>query len=191
MPARRLPRLLVAGALVASASAGLACSDEPERSVSAYCAQVQALTSLDADLASGDPTRISARAEDLRRLREVAPAEIEPSVAVLAGVTDDFARTAGTATDPADVADEVFRGRGDEITGIEAASTQVAEYTAANCRIDLDGGGSSVPGSATPSPPADGGTDTSTTSSSSTTAPSSSGGGPTSTTTSTPSLLVD
>jgi hypothetical protein len=192
MPRRRRPRLLAAGALVALIATAGACSDEPERSVAAYCAQVTSLTSLDADLASGDPTRIGARAEDLRLLRQVAPAEIEPSLAVLAGITDDFARTAGTATDPADVPDEVFRGRSEDIAGIEAASTQVADYTAANCQIDLDGRGSSVPGSATPSAPPAAGTDASTTSSTSTTAPpTTAGGAPTSTTTTAPSLLVD
>jgi hypothetical protein len=184
MPPRRLTRLVAAGAMAATPILGLAYSNEPERSVANYCSQVQALTTLDADLASGDPIRIQARASDLRLLQQVAPTDIEPSVVILLGVTDDFARTAGTATDRSEVADEVFRGRSGDIAAIEAAGNQVAAYTVTNCQLDLDGGATTaVPGSADPSTPTTGGTD-----SSSTTSP---GGGPTSTTTSTPSLLVD
>ena len=176
---RRLATATALPLVVLSASA--ACSSEPERSVANYCSQASALTSIDADLAGGDPVRLQARAQDLRLLQQVAPTDIEPSVAVLVGLTDDFARTAGTATDRAKVADEVFRGRSGDIDGIEAASRQVADYTATNCAIDVDGRGStSVPGSGSVTGP----------SSTSTTAPPT-GGGPTSTTTSTPSLLVD
>ena len=109
-----------------------------------------AITTLDADLGTGDPVRIQARADDLRLLQQVAPVEIEPSIGVLLAITDDFARTAGTATDRAAVADEVFRGRSGDITAIEAAGDDVATYTASTCQIDLDGAGStSVPGSST------------------------------------------
>jgi hypothetical protein len=173
--------------MAATPTLGLACSNEPERSVANYCSQVKALTTLDADLASGDPVRIQARASDLRLLQQVAPTDIEPSVVILLGVTDDFARTAGTATDRSEVADEVFRGRSGDIASIEAAGNQVAAYTVTNCQIDLDGGGTTtVPGSAAPSTPttAGGGTDP-------TSSTSNPGGAPTSTTTSTPSLLVD
>lgn len=174
MSRRRLTRLAAAGSVTAALLVGAACSDEPERSVANYCSQVRSLTTLDTDLASGDPVRIEGRADDLRLLQKVAPAEIEPSVVILLGVTDDFARTAGTATNRAEVADEVFRGRSGDIASIEAAGDQVAEYTATNCQVDLDGGGpGSVPGSATTAPTP------------------STGGGPGTTTTSTPSLLVD
>lgn len=192
MPRRRRTRSAVAVTALATVVLAGACSDEPERSVAAYCSQVQAIATLDADLATGDPVRIQARADDLRALRQVAPGEIEPAVGVLLGITDDFARTAGTATDRADVADEVFRGRSDEIASIEAAGEDVATYTAANCRIALDGSGStSLPGSQ-PAPPPDSGTGSGSGSGSgdpSTTAPPS--GDPSSTTTSTPSLLVE
>jgi len=173
-----------------------ACSSEPERSVANYCSQVDALATLDADLASGDPVKIQARAADLRLLQQVAPSEIEPSVTILLGVTDDFARTAGTATDRSAVADEVFRGRSDDIESIEAAGNELVGYTESKCQIALDGGGStSVPGSATAPPGSEDATQPSTTSaptSTATTAPTTStSSGPTSTTTSTPSLLVD
>jgi hypothetical protein len=177
----------------------VSCSSEPERSVANYCSQASALTEIGADLASGDPVRLQARAEDLRLLQQVAPTDIEPSVAVLAGVTADFARTAGTATDPADVVDEVFRGRSGDIETIEAASRAVADYTSANCQIDLDGRGStSVQGSGPATEPsttstADPGSASTSTSAPATTAPTTTtgGGGAPTTTTSTPSLLVD
>ena len=189
MSRRRRSRSAVVVALVTLGALAGACSDEPERSAANYCSQVQTIRTLDADLATGDPVRIQARADDLRLLQQVAPAEIEPAIGVLLGITDDFARTAGTATDQAAVADEVFRGRSGDIAAIEAAGDQVATYTATTCQIDLDGSGStSVPGSssAPAGPDASGDPTTSTTS-----ATTSTGGGPTSTTTTRPSLLVE
>jgi hypothetical protein len=187
MSPRRTPStLLLAIGLAGSAAAGLvACSSEPERSVANYCTQAETLRTLDEDLASGDPVRISARATDLRLLREVAPSDIEPSVAVLVDVTDDFATTAGTATDRDDVAKVVFRGRSDDLPAIEAAGTAVASYTTQNCEVAL--GGSSTSSSTTTATPdagaGDPGADPA--------PPSSTPGAPSTTTTSTPSLLVD
>jgi hypothetical protein len=177
--------------MVAILALGAACTDEPERSVANYCTQVRSLVTLDADLASGNPVQIEARANDLRLLRQVAPAEIEPSIGILLGVTDDFARTAGTATDRAAVADEVFRGRSDDIASIEAAGNAVTTYTTSNCQFDLVGG-SSVPGSTSSSvPPGSTGATGPSTASTAPTPPTSAGGAPGSTTTSRPSLLVD
>jgi hypothetical protein len=181
MPARRRALASVlAVTVVAGLAAGAACSSEPERSVANYCSQIQALRTIDEDLASGDAVRIGARAEDLRLLQQVAPTDIEPSVAVLLGVTDDFARTAGTATDRSEVADAVFRGRSADVVGIEAAGNAVADYTRDNCRIDLGG---SAPAGGTGGPATADGASTSTTTGGT-------GGEPATTTTSTPSLLV-
>jgi hypothetical protein len=183
MPVRRRALASVlAIAVMAGVAASAACSSEPERSVANYCSQVEAVRTIDEDLASGDAVRIGARAEDLRLLQQVAPTDIEPSVAVLLGVTDDFARTAGTATDRSEVADAVFRGRSADIAGIEAAGNSVAAYTRDKCQIDLGGG--SAPAAGTGGP---------TTAGEETTTSERGGGGggaPTTTTTSTPSLLV-
>lgn len=170
MSVRRLA-LTALSAVLATTALATACSDDPEPSVANFCSQVETLRTIDEDLASGDPVRIQARADDLLLLQQVAPAEIEPSVAVLRGVTDDFARTAGTATDRDEVADQVFRGRSGDIVAIEAAGTAVSDYARDNCALDLTDG--STP--ATPGAPGTGGVEP---------------GEPSTTTTSTPSLLV-
>lgn len=180
MSVRRLV-LVALTATTAVAVLATGCSEDPEPSVANFCSQVETLRTLDEDLASGDPVRIQARADDLRLLQQVAPAEIEPSVAVLLGVTDNFARTAGTATERDAVADQVFRGRSEDIAAIEAAGTAVSDYGRENCALDLTGG-------STPTTPT-----TPTTAA----APGTGGpdlgpdpGEPSTTTTSTPSLLV-
>ena len=170
MSLRRLT-LAAVGAVLITAAMATGCSDDPEPSVANFCSQVETLRTIDEDLASGDPVRIQARAEDLRLLQQVAPAEIEPSVAVLRGVTDDFARTAGTASDPDEVANQVFQGRSGDIVAIEAAGTAVSDYARDNCSLDLTGGSSP----ATPGAPGTGADEPD---------------GPSTTTTSTPSLLV-
>lgn len=170
MSARRLA-LVALSAVLATAALTTGCTDDPEPSIANFCSQVETLRTIDEDLASGDPVRIQARADDLRLLQQVAPAEIEPSVAVLLGVTDDFVRTAGTATDRDEVADQVFRGRGGDIVAIEAAGTAVSDYARTNCALDLTGGSSPT----TTGAPGAGGADPDE---------------PSTTTTSTPSLLV-
>jgi len=170
-------RLVLAALAATTAVAVLAtgCTEDPEPSIANFCSQVETLRTFDEDLASGDPVRIQARADDLRLLQQVAPAEIEPSVALLLGVTNDFVRTAGTATDRDAVADQVFRSRSGDIAAIEAAGTAVSDYARENCALDLTGGSSPTTGAA----PGTGGPD-----------PGPDPGTPSTTTTSTPSLLV-
>lgn len=144
---RRTTSALLAVGLSLVLAGGTACAKDPERSVAAYCDQVTKVQGLDAILATGDAQRISEQVAQLRTLQQVAPADVEPSVAIVVSVADDLSRAVGSV--PPDVAaDQVFTRRKAEVPAIEAAGRTLEIYTFDNCKVNLTGTG--VPGTGVP-----------------------------------------
>ncbi len=123
-----------------------ACTREPERSESAFCAQVKNVKSLDETLHAGDTAKITMQLDELRKVQQVAPAEIEPKVALLISFTEDFSRTLGTVKDPDEALDQVSERRAADVPAVVDAAKSVATYTFERCRFTL---GSEVPGTGT------------------------------------------
>ncbi len=145
--------LTIAALAVVAATGAVGCSREPERSVAAYCAQVQSVKDFDQVLAGGDPARTARAAADFRSLRQVAPSEIEAQLGTLAAITDELARTMGTAPDANAAAHEVFAQHQGDLASITDAGAKVELYTADNCHVLLNGTaapGTTVPGTDVP-----------------------------------------
>jgi hypothetical protein len=134
--------ILVVGGLASSG----ACSREPERSESAFCAQVKNVKALDETLHAGDTTKIAAQLEEVRKLQQSAPPEIEPKVAIVLSFTEDFSRTLGTVKDPDEALNQLSERRAADVPGVVDAAKAVAAYTFEHCKITL---GSEVPGTGT------------------------------------------
>ncbi len=134
--------VLIAGGLALSG----ACTREPERSESAFCAQVKNVKALDETLHAGDTTKIAAQLEQLRTLQQTAPPEIEPKVAIVLSFTEDFSRTLGTVKDPDEALNQLSERRAADVPGVVDAAKAVAAYTFEHCKITL---GSEVPGTGT------------------------------------------
>jgi len=133
-------------ALVATGATIAACSREPERSEAAFCAQVKDVRSLDETLHNGDTSKIAAELAKLRELQLVAPAEIEPEIALLLSFSEDYARTLGTVKDPDEALNQVSERRAQDVQPVVDAATAVARYAFDHCKITL---GSEVPGTGT------------------------------------------
>jgi hypothetical protein len=108
---------------------------------------------LDQVLAGGDAPRTAELAGQLKELREVAPEELDPSIARLSTVTDDLARTMGTTPDADTAASEVFGRRRDELADITAAGRSVESYAAEHCKVVLNPAGTTPPTTVGPPPP--------------------------------------
>jgi hypothetical protein len=153
MMIRRVVATLATGCLGMAVLGTIGCSRDPERSATAYCEQVKKVEGLDAILATGDVQRINEQVTELRLLQQVAPPEVEPSIATVLSVTEDLARSVGTARQPDAGADEVFTRRQSELPAIEAAGQTIERFTYDNCRLTLNGTrvpGSGVPGTGAP-----------------------------------------
>lgn len=142
--------LATVGLLMLSGSGLAACSDEPERSTPASCAQLALAAGLDEALATADATALDTRSAALRQAVKVAPSDIQPAVAAISANVDALLATIGTATgDRRAALTEALRARESEADALTAAGTAVAAWTAANCGLDLDSG-ATVPTTAMP-----------------------------------------
>gem|GEM_PF-823680 len=152
-PTRRSRRpfvLATVGLLLLSASGLAACSDEPERSTPASCAQLTLAAGLDEALATADATALDTQSAALRQAVKVAPSDIQPAVAMVSANVDALLATIGTATgDRRGALTEALRARESEADALTAAGTAVAAWTATNCGLDLDSG-ATVPTTAMP-----------------------------------------
>jgi len=129
---------------------GLAgCNRTPERSTDAFCAQVASVQGLDQVLAGTDAARTAEQVEQLRRLQEVAPGDIEPSVARLVAITDELAHAVGSTPDAARAATDVFARHQGDLTAITDAGTAVERYALERCGVRLNPTGTTLPGAGT------------------------------------------
>lgn len=125
-----------------------ACSSEPDRSVTAFCAQIKTVEHFNTVLESGDQQAIERQLDQLRQVQRVSPAEIETQVGLLVSVTDDVARTLATTHDPSAAANEVAHRRPEDLAAVRDAGNAVETYALTNCGVALgDRAGTSVPGS--------------------------------------------
>ena len=146
---RRATAIVALVALVATGTA-LACRPKP-RSVESFCTQLKGVEDLDEVLAGADRSQAGDRAAKLQELQHVAPDEVEPHVARLAAVTDDLARTMGTAPDPDAAVIEVFARRKPELADITAAGRAVEAYSSDHCKVVLNPATTPPPGANTAS----------------------------------------
>jgi hypothetical protein len=131
--------MFVAVVVIVMLAAG-ACTQEPERSVEAFCAQIRAVQNIDEVIESGDTARIDAQLAQFRTAQMVAPTDIEPQVGVLVRITDELSRAMATAKSPDLAASEVFARPDLDRPAIEAAGTAVQRYAADKCQVQLKGG---------------------------------------------------
>lgn len=142
------------GVVVAAATLGSGCTDSPERSAEALCAELEATQGLDESLAVADAEALAEQADALDRATAVAPPEIEAAVGLLADVVGELATTLGTATgDRRDALGEALAERQDQVDALTEAGRSVSDWSRANCGLDLDTG-ESVPTTTPPTTPA-------------------------------------
>jgi hypothetical protein len=134
----RTQRWAVGALAFAGAAATAAGACAPQRSVERFCEQLKVVQDLDLVLAGGAATSVAERAGQLEELRLAAPEAIEPQVGRLVAVTDDLARTMGTAPDPDTAASDVFSRRRAELPEITAAGRAVEAYAAEHCQVQLN-----------------------------------------------------
>lgn len=108
------------------------------RSLAAYCDKMRSAHALDAALAGMDPEALRPSVEALAEAVEVAPPDIEPEVALLAGVARELMMAIETQeANPTSAAAKVLDAKKDEIDRITAAGEAVETYTKDNCGFDL------------------------------------------------------
>jgi DNA-binding Lrp family transcriptional regulator len=130
---------IVAAAAVAGAVVVVACERGTERSVEAFCTEIEQAKDLDQALATLDAEQLSPSVEALRRASRVAPVEIEPDVDAVLALTEVLATTIATArTDKPEALEQALREHAGELASVEAAGQRVQDYTNANCGIRLN-----------------------------------------------------
>jgi hypothetical protein len=123
---------------VGAATIAAGCNRTPERSTDEFCRQVASVQGLDQVLAGTDAAQAARQVDQLRGLQEVAPSDIEPSVARLVAIADELAHALGTTPDPEVAADEVFRRHQSELATITEAGTAVEGYALDRCGVRLN-----------------------------------------------------
>jgi hypothetical protein len=118
-----------------------ACSDGPEPSTAALCAELATAQGLDESLAVADAEALEVQADALRRAASVAPPDIEPAVRTLSTTIDDLTGPLATATgDRRETLREQLAARQDQADALTAAGRSLSEWSATNCGLDLDSG---------------------------------------------------
>lgn len=121
-------------------------SREPQRSVSAVCADLEQARDLDRALTSLDPSTLSQRLGSLRAAARTAPPDIEPQISALAAFVSAIVDQVDAAPD-ADRRDALVAAlaeRAADVDAITAAGDVVEIWTAENCGIELGGATTSV-----------------------------------------------
>jgi hypothetical protein len=128
-------------------------SRQVARSVDALCTQMVAAQDLDQAFTTLDPATLDPQVKALEKARQVAPADIEPSVATLAGFVGEVADTVDAATgDRQQALTDALASRQGDIDGVTAAGTAVQQWAQANCGLTLAGTTSSSTTSSTGAP---------------------------------------
>lgn len=121
-------------------------SREPQRSVSAVCADLDQAKDLDRALTSLDPSTVEQRLGSLRAAVRTAPSEIEPQIAALAAFVSAIVDEVDAApeADRRNALAEALAARQADVDAITAAGDVVAIWTAENCGIELGGATTSI-----------------------------------------------
>jgi ABC-type transporter Mla subunit MlaD len=115
---------------------GAACSPAPP-GTDAFCAEITELDQLDITL-NGDAAQLDEAVQDFEGLAEVAPAEINPSVRVLADALADVSRAVRNVRgDAAEALDAAMGALAPMVDEVEQASATVESYIEQNCNLPL------------------------------------------------------
>ncbi len=128
-PRRALTFVLMFAGLVAAAGGLTACSSN-DRTVSAYCTQVNAALPQVAAPAIATPADITATIRVYRAIADHAPAAIEPEWATLIKSLETASGV--DPSDPASIADAT-----NAALATAPAATRIRRYTQDNCQIDV------------------------------------------------------
>ena len=150
-PPRRLRRgvvvvlVVVALVVVVGGAVLVVRARQVDRSVEALCEELTEAQDLDQSLTTLDPTTLEPQVRALQRAQQVAPSDIEPSVAVLARFVDELAdevdRSEGDRSDALTAALEARQDRVDEVT---VAGTTVQAWAQANCGLSRVGAATTI-----------------------------------------------
>ena len=131
---------MTTGALL-SGTVATGCSDDPEPSVGALCAELEVAQGLDESLAVADAEALEGQAGALRRAVSVAPPDIEPTVRILSDAVDELTEPLTTATgDRRDTLRDQLAVSQDQADALTAAGRTLGEWSTINCGLDLDSG---------------------------------------------------
>ena len=135
--------------MVAMLSVG--CSSGPEPSVQALCERLALVEGMDESLAVADGERLEEQASDLRAAVRVAPQDVAPALRALSETVDTIAATVATATgDRREAVTDALADRQDQIDALTWSGVAVAEWSVANCGLDLDSGSTVTTTTTTP-----------------------------------------
>lgn len=136
--------MVVVGSIVAATF--VIRSREPQRSVSAVCADLEQAKDLDRALTSLDPATLEQRLGALRSAVKTAPAEIEPQIAALASFVSAIVNQINDApaSERSEALADALATRSAEVDAITAAGDVVEIWTAENCGIELGGATTTV-----------------------------------------------
>ena len=130
--------LTLALALVLFASTLVACGGDDQPDLAAFCEKLGVAFGPEGALASDysdDPGAATAVVEELESLRQVAPLEIEPSLAVINEtvglVVAAFGDSEGTGLG-------ALQEMEDEITAYGEAAGELARFSSSQCALELD-----------------------------------------------------
>lgn len=126
-------------------------SRQVERSIEALCTQLAAAQDLDQAFTTLDPDTLEPQVKALGKAREVAPADIEPSVATLAGFVGGVADAVdGAEGDRRQALTTALEARQTDIDEITVAGIAVQQWAQVNCGLALAGTASSTTTTAAP-----------------------------------------
>jgi predicted RNA-binding Zn ribbon-like protein len=135
----RMTAGVVALCAVVAAVFVVSCERSPERSLEAYCAQMQGARELDQAMATLDADRLTPGVDALRRASRVAPEEIAPQIATVLELTATLQQTMQTArTDKPEALEAALRENDDNLPAVEEAGRAVQDFTSRHCGIDLN-----------------------------------------------------
>jgi hypothetical protein len=130
---------VVALCAVVAAVLVVSCERPPERSLEAYCEQMQGARDLDQAMATLDAARLTPGVDALRRASRVAPEEIAPQVATVLELTASLQQTMQTArTDKPEALEAALRENDDNLPVVEEAGRAMQDYTSQHCGIELN-----------------------------------------------------
>jgi hypothetical protein len=123
--------------LVAAAAFILTRHDPPARTAENFCRQIQAARHVDADIASGDPTRLAQSAQRLSKATRVAPAAIQGPMGVLVGYLDGLVASVDAAKDADAALRKEVAARSSENATVARAGAAVQAYVTTTCGFEL------------------------------------------------------
>jgi ABC-type transporter Mla subunit MlaD len=114
-----------------------ACGSTTPPSAGAFCSEIAEINQLGVSL-TGDATELAQAVGDLEDLADVAPAEVRPSVKVLADALAAMSQAVnGSRGDASEAIDAAMGALAPVRDEVEQASVTVESYTQQNCNFSL------------------------------------------------------